>query len=173
MKHVPNAVTLVPVTRDNWLDALELRVQPEQEPHVPSVSVALAKCYIRPEGGPVYPYAIMAAGEMVGFLTLTCEQGPVDNYWLNAFQIDRRYQRQGYGTAALWEVIALVRREYPASERFNLTVHPDNDPARRLYERAGFVDAGRVYDGEMVYTLPLNAAGDAAQKAHPERASEG
>lgn len=168
-----NAVTLVPVTRDNWQTALDLRVQPEQEPHVPSVAVALAKCYIRPEGGPVYPYAIMAGGEMLGFFTLTCEQGPVDNYWLNAFQIDRRYQRQGYGTAALREIIVLIRREYPVSERFNLVVHPDNASARRLYECEGFVDTGRRYDGELVYTLQLKAAADAADQAHPERLSEG
>lgn len=170
---MPDTITLVPVTRDNWLDVLELKVHPEQEPHVPSVAVALAKCYIRPEGGPVYPYAIMAGGEIVGFLTLTCEQGPVDNYWLNAFQIGYQHQRRGYGTAALRQLIALVRREYPASERLSLTVQPGNEAARRLYEREGFVDTGRLYDGEIVYDLELIPGRRAANKERAESHSEG
>jgi ribosomal protein S18 acetylase RimI-like enzyme len=49
------------------------------------------------------------------------------------------------GDEAVRQVLAWVRREYPA-RRVVLSVKVDNDHAVRLYRRHGFVDAGASPD---------------------------
>ena len=46
----------------------------------------------------------------------------------------------------------------PEQQRFSalqLTVHPDNERARRLHAKAGFRPTGDVVDAELVYRLEL------------------
>ena len=52
----------------------------------------------------------------------------------------------GVGDEAVRQVVAWARREHPGSPVV-LSVKIDNEPARRLYERQGFVDAGPSPDG--------------------------
>ena len=74
------------------------------------------------------------------------------HYWIYRFMIDGRYQGKGYGTAALNALTALIftRTGCPL---IALDVEPENVAARRLYEKAGFVDAGYEIDGEPVMYL--------------------
>ena len=44
---VERAIRLEPITRENWLTAIALRVRPDQEAFVPSVAVSLAKVAVR------------------------------------------------------------------------------------------------------------------------------
>ena len=52
----------------------------------------------------------------------------------------------GVGDEAVRQVVAWARREHPGSPVV-LSVKLDNEPARRLYERQGVVDAGPSPDG--------------------------
>ena len=63
-------ISLSPVTRDNWLEVLELKVKPEQAGFVPSVAISLAKVHIKPDGDSVeyLPFAIYHEETMVGFM---------------------------------------------------------------------------------------------------------
>lgn len=152
-------VTLQLVTRANWREALELSVEPGQQHFVsevvPPVAIALAKAYIRPRGWPVLPHAIYDGLVMVGFFNLTYEPGSTEDYWLQHFFIDRRYQRRGYGAAALQALVGLLKDQFPACRSLQLSVHRENHPARRLYEKSGFVQTERHVDGEPVYRLEL------------------
>ena len=151
------------VTRDNWHAALVLGVDPEQQRFVadsaPIAAIALAKAYVRPAGLVWVPYAFSCDGTMVGFAELAYQPESVDDYWMFHFFIDQRFQRQGLGKQALQLFLGRVREQHAHSQALQLTVHPDNAPAQRLYLRAGFEPTGEVRFNEPVYRLELAALG--------------
>ena len=101
------------------------------------------------------PYAIYTGAMMVGFFTLAYDPDTTDQYWLFHFFIDQRHQGRGYGKAAMRHIIELVRREQPQSRMLQLTVHPENVAAQRLYANTGFQPTGEERWGEPVYWLAL------------------
>jgi diamine N-acetyltransferase len=152
-------ISLRPITRENWREALALAPHSDQLRFVSGttcpVAVALAKAYVQPSGMPHDPYGVLAGDRMVGFLTLAYEPHSADRYFLLHFFIDRRWQRRGYGTATLVALVDLLRTAHPACAALALTVHPENAVARRLYTRFGFEATGVVRDGEPAYRLDL------------------
>ncbi|HUU46536.1 MAG TPA: GNAT family N-acetyltransferase [Acidobacteriota bacterium] len=147
-------IEITEVTRENWDDALRLAVAPAQQEFVPSVMESVAEAYIRPhEKEIVTPYAIYADGQMVGFFAYSSEPESADNYWINGFLIDRRFQGRGYGKAAFGAILEHVRATFPQCRRVGLTVCPDNQLARRLYEGFGFRNTEELYQGELVHYL--------------------
>ncbi len=151
------------VTRDNWHAALVLGVTPEQQRFVadsaPIAAIALAKAYVRPAGLVWLPYAFSCDGTMVGFAQLAYQPESADDYWMFHFFIDQRFQRQGLGKQALQLFLDRVREQHAHAQALQLTVHPDNAPAQRLYLRAGFEPTGEVRFHEPVYRLALAASG--------------
>ena len=140
-------------------EALALSVQPDQQRFVadyaPIVLVGLAKAYVSPLGLTWLPFAIYAAHEMIGFLELALDPGSTDEYWMYHFFIDERYQGQGYGKKALAAFIEHVERHYPECRYINLTVHPDNLSAQKLYAAAGFVRTRDEAFGEPLFRLHI------------------
>lgn len=152
-----NELSLREVTRENWRDALQLAVYPEQlyfiSDYVPIAAIALAKAYIRPGGLIWMPYAFYAGTEMVGFTILAYEPESRENYWLYHFFIDRQYQRQGYGKQAIRLFLQFLKDHYTSCKGVHLTVHPDNVHAQHLYTSVGFQPTGAEMDHELVYKL--------------------
>ena len=60
-----------------------------------------------------------------------------------------RHQGNGYARTALVPATldAFIRAHLPACDEIVLGVHHANRAAIRLYQRAGFDDTGRTYDG--------------------------
>lgn len=153
-------ITLVPVDADNWWDALELSVFPEQlgfvANYAPIVAFALAKAYVRHNGLDYAPYLIYADGQAVGFVELATTPDADAPCWLYHLFIDKARQGNGYGKQALDAFIRLVQQGHPRCREIRLSVHPDNVAAVRLYTGRGFVPTGELYDnGEQVYALRL------------------
>ncbi|MCZ6943873.1 GNAT family N-acetyltransferase [Bacillus mycoides] len=150
-------VQLKIVTRENWQDALKLRVKENQIQFVPAVAVSLAKVYIKPDGENVeyIPFSIYDGDLIVGFIMHTFVRESTDMYWINGFIIDEKEQGKGYGKAALQEIINLIKNNFKECEEIRLTVHKDNISAKKLYECYDFKPLGNVYDGEEVYRLLL------------------
>ncbi len=152
-------ITLRELSRENWREALQLSVHPDQQRFVadysPIALVGLAKAYVRPLGLIWLPYAVYAGHEMVGFLELAFEPGSPDQYWMYHFFIDRQYQGQGFGKKALAAFVELVERTYPECRCINLTVHPENTAAQHLYRSAGFIPTNQEYFGEVLFRLTL------------------
>ena len=155
-------VELREVTQANWQEALRLAVSPDQQrfisEYAPIVAVALAKAYLHLGGATWMPYAIYAGTTMVGFVELAYESGTSDQYWIFHYFIDHRYQRRGYGQAALLRFIERVKREHPTCQLLQLVVHPENHRAQRLYSAAGFRPSGTERWGEPVYQLVVRSA---------------
>ncbi|PFD41972.1 GNAT family N-acetyltransferase [Bacillus cereus] len=148
-------VQLKVVTRENWEEALNLQVKENQTKFVPAVAVSLAKVYIKPDGENVeyIPFAIYDRDLIVGFIMHAFVRETTDMYWINGFIIDKKQQGNGYGKAALKEIINLIKNRFKECKEIRLTVHKDNISAKKLYERYGFQALGKIYDGEQVYRL--------------------
>ncbi len=145
-------VQLKNVTRENWEQALKLKVKSGQEDFAPSVAVSLAKIYIKPDGENVeyLPFSIYEGEKMVGFIMHAYEEETCDMYWINGFIIDEKEQRKGFGRAALLEMIQWISNKFPQCKEIRLTVHKKNDGARKLYETVGFTLTGQVFGDEHV-----------------------
>jgi len=149
-------ITFQPITRENWEEALRLKVHPEQAAFAPSPAESLAVAYIKPWDEALDPYAIYVNGVMVGLFYLSYTPNSVDNYWIGGFIIDRNHQRKGYGRASLLAILEWIPRQHPNCREVKLTVEKDNSVAQQLYQSLGFNDTGRLNrDGEIIYTLPL------------------
>lgn len=64
-----------------------------------------------------------------------------DELHIHTLAVDPRWRRRGYGQALLEQVLQDAGRA--GARRATLEVRESNVPARRLYERAGFVLKGR------------------------------
>ncbi|MDM5239393.1 GNAT family N-acetyltransferase [Bacillus cereus] len=148
-------VQLKVVTRENWEYALKLQVKENQTKFVPAVAVSLAKVYIKPDGENVeyIPFAIYDDDLIVGFIMHAFVRETSDMYWINGFIIDQKQQGNGYGKAALQEIINLIKNRFKECKEIRLTVHKDNISAKKLYERNSFQPLEQDYDGEQVYRL--------------------
>jgi diamine N-acetyltransferase len=161
MKQEKDGLSLREITQENWRAALGLAVFPEQQrfiaDFVPIAAIALAKAYIRPGGLVWIPYAFYVDTEMMGFTELAYEPESTDNYWIFHFFIDRRYQGLGYGKEALRLFLRFIQDQHALCQAIQLTVHPENAHAQRLYLSAGFQPTGTTLSDEPVYQLSLRS----------------
>jgi RimJ/RimL family protein N-acetyltransferase len=144
------AVTLHDVRADDRRALLDLRVAREQRTFVGDVATYLAICLLDLHWQPI---AIRADGEIVGFV-MWARSSEDGSYWIGGFQIDRRYQRRGYGRSALVALIDALR-DKPGCREIVLTYLPTNDAARRLYASLGFSETGEMLEDELVARLAV------------------
>ena len=83
---------------------------------------------------------LTSAGEPAGMVSATAPN-PEGQIELISMWITPAARGQGVGDDAVRQVLAWARETFPASHVV-LSVKTDNDYARTLYERHGFVDAG-------------------------------
>lgn len=145
------------VTRENWEEALNLKIKHSQSRFVPTVAVSLAKVYIKPDGENVayIPFAIYDNDTIVGFIMHAYEEKTTDMYWINGFIIDERYQGRGYGKAALSEMVKWINTKFEKCKEIRLTVNKDNDHARELYRNFGFLPTGVIWGEEEVWYFSI------------------
>jgi diamine N-acetyltransferase len=145
------AVTLRPITPDNWRACIQLNTTEAQRHFVASVVYSLAQAYVEPWWTPLAIYADETA---VGFVMYRQLPG-TDIAWIQRIMIDARYQAKGYGRAAMEAVIARIRQQEGRRE-IRLSYHPDNTVAAHLYEYLGFRPTGELQDGEIVVRLAVS-----------------
>lgn len=135
-------VRLGTITEENWLEAASLSVAEEQKSFVAPAVGILARGYVYRDCN-AKVWTIEWNGQPVGLaLVREFTEEPL-GYDLQQLMIDRRFQRQGIGTAALRLILDRLREEghYGAVE---VCVKQDDAPALRLYRKAGFAGSGYV-----------------------------
>ncbi|GAB3670978.1 GNAT family N-acetyltransferase [Salinisphaera aquimarina] len=138
-------VTLRAIDTRNWQTCIHLELEPEQARKLASNLYSLAEAYVEPR---CTPMGIYAGVQMIGFVMF--EWHPATHtYSIPRFMIDRRWQGGGYGARALQAIIDTLKGEQPDAPIL-ISLTPDNMPARRLYERLGFVDTKHRLHGEDV-----------------------
>jgi len=160
-------ITLQPITEYNFEDVIDLKAL---EDFVAPNAYSLAEAYTSlkqmvDDGTPhlaEMPFAIFHNETAVGFTMIAFEDGEdvqsdSEIYWMSRFMIDENHQGNGYGKAAMAELINFIKTK-PHSrevEYFYTAVVPSNHIATKLYERMGFVKTGSQLGGEDVMRLVL------------------
>ncbi len=150
-------ISIREITADNFVEAIRLKVKPEQEAFVASnaVSIAQSKFHTFLEC-----YGIYDGATMVGFSV--CGVNPEDGaVWVARHMIDAKRQREGLGREGLRCLVEHLRRAHGASSIY-LDVGPANAAAIAFYESAGFRDTGRIQGESRVYRLDLDLLPPAA-----------
>jgi diamine N-acetyltransferase len=132
------AIDLLPVDPSNWGEVIRLHVTSDQEKYVSGNAYSLLQSMYEPWGRPC---AIIAGKTLVGFL-MWGRRPRDDRVWLARLMVDARYQRHGYGRAALNAVIRKARDE--GVDTLYLSYVLGNLPAERMYQDAGFALTGEV-----------------------------
>ncbi|MES0071350.1 GNAT family N-acetyltransferase [Mesorhizobium sp. M0058] len=143
-------VRLVSVTAANRALVAALELAADQMDFVASNAESLDEAE---SDGDARPRVVMAGDRVVGFLMYEAPQDD-DEARIYRFMIDRVHQGQGYGKAALREVLDEIMRLGHISH-VSICYEPGNEAARRLYRAAGFVEEGPDEDGEMIADLAL------------------
>lgn len=141
-------ITIKPITKENWEEAANLRLLPDQVDFITPNVFSIAESKFYPE---LIPCAIYAGSEMVGFL-MYCRDPEDNQYWLYRFMIDERHQRNGYGRSALLQLIEIIRA-LPNAPELNVAYDRENHVAAALYKSVGFVEGGIASWGEQTAKL--------------------
>lgn len=146
-------VELRPITEDNFVDAFNLRLAPDQEGFVSHPIRSLAQAYVYRDQ--CQPFGIYAADKMVGYVMFIYDYD-VPEYDIWHMVIDEAVQGRGYGSMALDRVIDYIRtKPFGSSDRIALTCNKENPIALRLYERKGFSPTGWEDEDEIELSLRL------------------
>ncbi len=153
----PTELTLAEVTTSNARTVRALETHHSQRAFVTPMLASFADALVPEEhlGHPVVPWmrAIVADGEVAGFVmvALQTEHHPVPYLW--RLLIDRRHQRRGIGGRALDLVEAVVRES--GSEALETSWAEGHGSPRPFYEGRGYVPTGEIEEGETVARKPL------------------
>lgn len=124
----------------------------------PIALVILAKAYVQPGGRRWEPLAYVDIdGAMVAVLALTHADGVVE---VRNLAVDIARQGAGVGTELMYAVFDWCRAQ--GSRAVEVTFHPDNRVAARLYGRVGFNPTEETRNGERVWNISLDVAPNAS-----------
>ena len=143
-------VTLRPISEDNVTAIIKLNVAESQQDLVAPNSVSIAQAAHTTNR---WERAIYADDAPVGYVLLS-ENRDKPRYYLWRYMIDQRYQRMGFGRAAMEQVFDYVQTLPNAAEMFLTYVPVDHGP-RGFYASLGFEDTGIDHEGELEMRLQL------------------
>ena len=151
-------VTLREVTADTVRTITALSVSSTQRDYVATNAESIAQAYFHPTA---WFRAVFADEVPVGFVMIedetmlpTAEQPAQPAVGLWRFMIDQRAQGRGFGSEAIELVVrhALTR---PGIHQLWCSCVPGPHSPRGFYERLGFINTGRIDDGEDVLVLNI------------------
>ncbi len=109
-------VTLRVINKENWRAITQLSVLETQQGNISANAMSLCESHYSEDA---WVRAIYADDTPVGFLMLSIWP-PEEWYYLWRFMIDHRYQRLGFGSAAVRLAIQHVRDNHPTAKMFGL-----------------------------------------------------
>lgn len=150
-------VVLREITAETLRPVLKLSVSEEQKKFVADNAVSISQAYFCKQAW----FRTISVGEKpVGFVMLYIDRKKAD-YDVWRFMIDQRYQKKGYGTAAMQQIIEFVKG-LPRARALYLSHSPGRGNPAPFYKRFGFVHTGKMNEGEKVMKLDLGE-----EKARP------
>lgn len=148
-----NTITLKRIDESNFIDCFNLKLAMGQEKYVSNPVRSLAQAYVY--YNQCVPFGIYAEDTMVGYVMVIYDYDEeVYNIW--HMMIDRAFQKRGYGTSALQEVLKYIAsKPFGSSKTILITCNPQNKVAYRLYRKLGFTETGRSDDDEIELGMTL------------------
>ncbi|MCR1838986.1 GNAT family N-acetyltransferase [Murimonas intestini] len=144
-----------PVSPENRTKVEELQILPEQAGFIESVRECMAEADEFQEWKPVgiYDGDLLVGFAMYGYFSDSQTEGEV---WLDRILIDRRYQKKGYGKAAVLALLKRLQLEY-GNKQIYLSVYENNEAAVNLYQQTGFQFNGKLdTKGEKIMSFQSN-----------------
>ena len=143
------------ITEENFIDAFNLKLAPEQERFVSHPIRSLAQAYVYRDQ--CQPLGIYEDDIMVGYVMVIYDYD-IPEYDIWHMMIDESYQKRGYGSAALARVLDYIKcKHFGSSNRVTLTCNRENIRALNLYQSKGFTETGAADEDEIELTLHLSA----------------
>lgn len=147
------AITLRPITEDNFIDAFNLKLKDGQERFVSHPIRSLAQAYVYRDQ--CQPFGIYSGEMMVGYVMVIYDYD-VPEYDIWHMMIDISQQGNGFGKAALELVLEYIKgKPFGDSGRVALTCNKDNSAALNLYKSFGFELTGGEDDDEVELALTV------------------
>ena len=146
-------ITLRPVDQKNWAACVRLSLGDDQEGFVASNVETIAESKFEPH---YHLRAIYKDELLVGMLAYCHENEPEDFelYWIFRLMVDKSYQGQGLGFAAM--KLAIDEMKNLGAKRIQTMHKPSNAIASALYDKLGFERTGVVLDdGDILRELNL------------------
>jgi len=136
------------ITKDNWIDAISLRVKEDQVNFVASNAVSLAQLNFLEN---FHAKGIYYGDEMVGFTLYGIDEDDHE-FWIYRMMIDAKHQGKGYGKESVKLVIDDIKAiKEERHQTITLSYEPTNVHAKRIYEKMGFKEVeGLIIGGEQV-----------------------
>ncbi len=164
-------IRLERISGNNIWEILKLTVGDDQKSFVAANDVSIIEAYIAlTSGGHAFPFGIYDEETPVGFCMIgygtddSWEYAPAvaqNSYNLWRFMIDRRYQRKGYGKAAMRLILNfIVTQPCGPAELCWLSYGPENTAAKALYAAFGFRETGEWDGDEVIAVKPLGKKPD-------------
>jgi diamine N-acetyltransferase len=141
-----------PISKENWEDAIQLKVMEEQKHFMASNLYSIAEVQFLEQ---FQAYGIYDGDQMAGFAMYGIDQDD-NNYWIYRLMVDKSYQGRGIGAAAVKLIIEEIKRMN--TERIPYIMigyHPKNEGARKIYKKAGFVETEIAPWGEQLAAFKL------------------
>ena len=144
-------IQLRKITEENFIDAFNLKLAPEQERFVSHPIRSLAQAYIYRDQ--CQPLGIYEDDIMVGYVMVIYDYD-IPEYDIWHMMIDESNQRRGYGKIALDRVLDYIKaKPFGSSNRVTLTCNRDNIQALNLYKSRGFTGTGAADEDEIELSL--------------------
>lgn len=146
-------LTLKPITKDNWEEAIELKVKDEQKHYMASniYSIAEVQFLDRFKASGIYE-----GGQMVGFSMYGIDPDD-NNYWIYRLMIDEAHQGKGFGTKAVKLIVDEIKSMNTTGIPFIMIgYNKENEGARAAYKKAGFVETEIAPWGEQLAVYKFN-----------------
>ena len=146
-------ISLREITEENFIDAFNLKLAPEQERFVSHPIRSLAQAYVYREQ--CQPFGIYEDETMVGYVMVIYDYD-IPEYDIWHMMIDESYQKRGYGSAALDRVLDYIKsKPFGSSNRVTLTCNRENIRALNLYQSKGFTETGAADEDEIELFLMM------------------
>ena len=127
-------ITLREIDGDNFHEIISLKV----EKYCVSNLYSLAQAKIYPDA---IPLAIYNNDIPVGFIMYGIEPRDNNEYWIDRFMIDEKYQKNGFGKKALEIIIEKIKKD-KTHNKIKISTNPENIIAIKLYKKRVFMKQG-------------------------------
>jgi len=143
MSNIQSAcVHLAPVDKDNYEAVCDLKLHQTQENYLASNLWSLVEAAYEPG---CFPRAIYQQEQLAGFIMWVQETPQRVSIW--RLMVDRQFQQQGIGRAALKLAINEIS-QMAGIEQIEICYVPTNPVAKGFYASLGFVETGWDEAGE-------------------------
>jgi len=147
-----------PVTRDNWRDLARVKVREAQKNFVAQnvYSIAESQFGAEHEGHwDLYPVGIFDGDLPVGLLMYGLNLShPKTQAFIIRLMVDENHQWKGYGRFGMEKMLEIFRAD-GRIQSVGISYEPENELAKGLYARLGFVETREIDHGEAIAVLKL------------------